>query len=247
MILSPEKNKNLLATLVEFAYAEYGSALEMLAAAKAVNSTKLKVGYINHALDEYRHAALILKVLGNQINNGIGTFEKSYSFTPQHVVTKGYVDKQGFLIEKLNEKKFVEFVYSNEFLAKQAFDGLAKRIKDAESLKVIKGIMEEEKNHADDSLGTLKEIMQDEDKHWGYAKKYYENKFPESKIESAFFREKMKNRLRVFYLKNFKFLNKLFQPIINLTILMFGKVVSLLIIPDLNKDNLLEQNKTSII
>ena len=51
MILTPENNKNLLATLVEFAYAEYGSALEMLEAAKKSKSPRLKVGYINHALD----------------------------------------------------------------------------------------------------------------------------------------------------------------------------------------------------
>ena len=34
-------------TLAEFAYAEYGSALEMLAAAKKADSDKLKICYIN--------------------------------------------------------------------------------------------------------------------------------------------------------------------------------------------------------
>ena len=43
MILTPEKNKNLLKTLIEFSYAEYGSALEVLAAAKRTNSPKLKL------------------------------------------------------------------------------------------------------------------------------------------------------------------------------------------------------------
>ena len=55
MILAPESKKNLYKTLVEFGYAEYGSAIEMLAAAKKTKSSKLKIGYINHALDEYRH------------------------------------------------------------------------------------------------------------------------------------------------------------------------------------------------
>lgn len=40
MILTPEKNTNLLDTLVEFAYAEYGSALEMLAAFKTNKSPR---------------------------------------------------------------------------------------------------------------------------------------------------------------------------------------------------------------
>ena len=38
MILTPENDKNLILTLVEFSYAEYGSALEMLRASKMVKS-----------------------------------------------------------------------------------------------------------------------------------------------------------------------------------------------------------------
>ena len=74
MILTPEKNNDLLGTLVEFAYAEYWSALEMLSAAKRAKSPKLKIGYIKHALDEYRHTALIFKVLSNQVERGVGEF-----------------------------------------------------------------------------------------------------------------------------------------------------------------------------
>ncbi len=121
MILAPDSNKNLYKTLVEFGYAEYGSALEMLAAAKHAESPKLKIGYLNHALDEYRHSALIFTVLDNEIKKNNGYFQKEFKFKPQNVVLKGYVDKTGFLIEKLSLKKFVEFIYSNEFLAKQSF------------------------------------------------------------------------------------------------------------------------------
>ena len=78
MIITPEKSKDLLATLVEFAYAEYGSALEMLAAAKKAKSPKLKLGYIRHALDEYRHTALIFEVLSNQVKKGTGKWRAQY-------------------------------------------------------------------------------------------------------------------------------------------------------------------------
>ena len=61
MIITPDKkNRDLLGTIVEFAYAEYGSALEMLFAAKKATSPKLKIGYIKHALDEYRHTGLLI-------------------------------------------------------------------------------------------------------------------------------------------------------------------------------------------
>ena len=128
MILTPENDKNLILTLVEFSYAEYGSALEMLRASKMVKSPNLKMGYIDHAIDEYRHTELIYKVIRNQIlDNEISDLSR-LQFKPLNVILKGYIDKDGFLIEKLRLKNFVEFVYSNEFLAKISFDKLKLRV-----------------------------------------------------------------------------------------------------------------------
>ena len=247
MILSPEKNNDLLGTLVEFAYAEYGSALEMLAAAKRAKSPKLKLGYIRHASDEYRHTALLFKVLSNQISKGVGNFKREYKFSPQNVILKGYVDKNGFLVEKYSLQKFVEFVYSNEYLAKESFDYLSKRIKDEESLNTLEKIMEDELHHADDSQSTLDDIMKDELVHHGMAKKFYESKFPSSKLQKAFKREKIKNRLRLFYYKNAKFLNKIFDPIINFLVTCFGKIVNLISIPGNEKQNLMSNNSKSVV
>jgi len=247
MILTPEKNRDLLGTLVEFAYAEYGSALEMLAAAKKAKSSKLKLGYIKHASDEYRHTALIFKVLSNQIRKGIGDFKREYKFSPQNVILKGYVDKDAYLVEKLSLKKFVEFVYSNEFLAKESFDALSKRIGDKESLKTINKIMQDELHHADDSQTTLNDIMKDEEVHHGMAKKFYESKFPNSKLQRAFRREKLKNKLRLFYYKNAKFLNIIFDPIMNFFIICFGKIVNLINIPKNDNQNLMSKNSKSVV
>ena len=219
----------------------------MLAAAKTSKSPRLKVGYINHALDEYRHTELIFSVLDNEIKKGRGKFVKNYRFIPQNSVLKGYVDKAGFLIEKLELKRFIEFVYSNEYLAKVAFQDLIKRIDDKDSLKVINNIILEEENHADDSLDKLGEIMKDEDRHWGYAKKFYEKKFPSAKLSIAFFREKTKNKMRIFYLKNFKFLNKIFDPIVNFLILLFGNIVKYIKIPNELKKNLMTENSSSVL
>ena len=147
MFLVPDKKSSLYNTLVEFAYAEYGSALEMLAAAKKADSPRLKVGYINHALDEYRHSKLIFDVLNNEVKRNNDYFNKDFRFTPQNVVLKGYVDKKSFLVEKLKLKNFVEFVYTNEFLAKDSFDNLIKRIENSDSLKILKQISKEEEGH----------------------------------------------------------------------------------------------------
>jgi rubrerythrin len=247
MILAPGKNKSLFKTLVEFGYAEYGSALEMLAAAKKAKSPRMKIGYINHALDEYRHSALIFKVLDNEIKRNNSYFEKEYKFSPQNVVTKGYVDKSGFLIEKLNLKKFVEFIYSNEFLAKQSFEDLIKRISNSESLNILNKIVAEEEQHADYSMDKLNEIMVEEDRHWGFAKMFYNKKFPNADLNFAFKKEKIKNKLRLFYFKNLLLLNKIFDPIINFFILIFGSVAKLLKATSNENQNLMKINSNSIL
>jgi|TARA_B100001564_G_scaffold116530_1_gene96972 hypothetical protein len=248
MIISPDKkDQDLLGTLVEFAYAEYGSALEMLTAAKKATSPKLKLGYIRHALDEYRHTGLLFQVLSNQVKNGVGEFKREYKFSPQNVILKGYVDKEGFLVEKFPLKKFVEFVYSNEYLAKESFDYLSKRIKDTKSVNTLKNIMDDELNHADDSEATLEAIQKDELVHHGMAKKFYESKFPDARLQIAFKREKMKNKFRMFYFKNLKFLNKIFDPILNFIINVFGKVVNLINLPDKDKRNLMSSNSNSVV
>jgi hypothetical protein len=248
MILSPDKNnQDLLGTIVEFAYAEYGSALEMLAAAKKAKSSKLKIGYIRHALDEYRHTGLLFQVLSNQVKKGVGQFKREYKFSPQNVIHKGYVDKEAYLVEKFPLKKFVEFVYSNEYLAKESFDYLSKRIGDAKSVETLKNIMKDELNHADDSEATLEAIQKDELVHHGMAKKFYESKFPNAKLQIAFKREKIKNRFRMFYYKNLRFLNKVFDPILNFIINIFGKVVNLISVPDKDKRNLMSSNSNSVV
>ena len=155
--------------------------LKCLQLQKKAKSPKLKIGYINHSIDEYRHSALIFKILDNEIKKDNGYFKKEFKFTPQNVVLKGYVDKSGFLIEKLSLKKFVEFIYSNEFLAKQSFEILIKRIKNSESLEILNKIAQDEEKHAhgaleqhaDFSTSKLNEIMNEEDRHWGFAKIFY--------------------------------------------------------------------------
>ena len=114
-------------------------------------------------------------------------------------------------------------------------------------VKTLKNIMDDELNHADDSEATLVAIQKDELVHHGMAKKFYESKFPNSKLKIAFKREKMKNRFRLFYYKNAKFLNKIFDPILNLLINCFGRIVNLIKIPKVLKQNLMSSNSKSVV
>jgi len=124
---------------------------------------------------------------------------------------------------------------------------LSKRIGDAKSVETLKNIMKDELNHADDSEATLEAIQKDELVHHGMAKKFYESKFPNAKLQIAFKREKIKNRFRMFYYKNLRFLNKVFDPILNFIINIFGKVVNLISVPDKDKRNLMSSNSNSVV
>ena len=44
--------KNKINAIIEFSLAEFGSAVEMLQAAKRTSNTKMAIGFIDHAVDE---------------------------------------------------------------------------------------------------------------------------------------------------------------------------------------------------
>ena len=96
-------------------------------------------------------------------------------------------------------------------------------------------------------MDTLDEIMEDEKGHHGHAKSYYKKNFPKSNIQYAFFREKLKNRFRTLYLKNFKFLTYVIDPLAHLLIKFFGKTILLVKVPDTDKMNLMKSSSSSII
>ena len=59
--------------LINFGLAEFGSALDMLAAAELTTQTHLRRGFLNHAIDEFRHAELFFnhakKLASNSSDN----------------------------------------------------------------------------------------------------------------------------------------------------------------------------------
>ena len=108
-------------------------------------------------------------------------------------------------------------------------------------------IIKEEEDHSDLSLVKLNKIMEEETNHWSYAKKFYEIKFPKSNIKIAFQKEKIKNKMRLFYFKNFIFLDKIFNPVIDFFILIFGNLASHLKTNSSENKNLLMIDPISII
>lgn len=221
---------NLGSALIETIYAEYGSAVEMLYAAHSCNDTKLRVGFIRHAIDEYRHVKLLQKILEIESNVDVSRLGFIPRFTPNHAFYKGYLERNSRLFERHSEKNFTEFVYSNEFLAKESFEKLLRSLQSTESQSLLNSIMEDELNHH------------------GMAKRHFLKSYPQYQLSVAFNRERLKNKFRMLVAKNSAFLDKVFYPL-SLLFASLALIIVRLIPCRINNQtvNLFEKSGASIL
>ena len=119
-----KKIKSELPIFYETAHAELASALEMLAACKGTDSPNQAFGYFMHAKDEYNHARSFFKMLSNRGKRVSIEIARDFRFAAPSLITKGYISNKGFLIETMNLKDFIAFVYTNELLAKSSFENI---------------------------------------------------------------------------------------------------------------------------
>jgi hypothetical protein len=230
-----EDNKKYLNVLLETAFAEFGSALEMLQACKESNKENMAYGYFEHSKDEYNHTKTFLSILskfGKLTNSDIS---RNYRFSTNAILNKGYVSRDGYLIETMNLKDFVAYVYTNELLAKESFEGILKLLK----------------SHPKESF-QISEIMNDELRHHGLAEKYFLKYYPRLQpwqLRLYRLRETIKNKGRKFYDKNLKFLDKVLKPVYYVIALLVGKTLGLLDENQFNRKgkNLMEINSKSVI
>lgn len=194
-----KKIESELNIFYETAHAELASALEMLAACKVTDSPKQAFGYFMHAKDEYNHARSFFKMLSLRGKRASIETARDYRFTPPSLITKGYISNKGFLIETMKLKDFIAFVYTNELLAKSSFENI---------LTLVGRSTEEGKK--------ISNIMTDELRHHGMAKKHFLNHYPALQPWQLMIyrmRETINNNGRKIYDANLKFLDKLLTPI----------------------------------
>ena len=194
-----KKIKSELPIFFETALAEQASALEMLAACKRTDSPKHAFGYFMHAKDEYNHARSFFKMLSLRGKKDSIEKARNFRFTPPSLITKGYISNKGFLIDTMQLKDFIAFVYTNELLAKSSFDKI---------LTLVGSGTEEGKRISD--------IMKDELRHHGMAKRHFLNHYPALQPWQLMIyrmRETINNKGRKIYDANFKFLDRLMTPL----------------------------------
>jgi hypothetical protein len=194
-----KNSQSELPVFYETAHAELASALEMLAACKVTESPKQAFGYFMHAKDEYNHARSFFEMLSNRGKRTSIEIARNFRFTSPSLITKGYISRQGFLIETMKLKDFIAFVYTNELLAKSSF----------ENILILVGQSSEEGRR-------ISSIMGDELRHHGMAKKFFLNHYPALQPWQLMIyrtKETIHNKGRKIYDANLKFLDSLLNPI----------------------------------
>ena len=194
-----KNNRSHLPIFYETAHAELASAMEMLAACKGTNSPNQAFGYFMHAKDEYNHSRSFFEMLSNRGKKAPIQIARDFRFKSPSLISKGYISNKGFLIDTMKLKDFIAFVYTNELLAKSSFENI---------LNLVGHNTEEGKR--------ISEIMKDELRHHGMAKKYFLNHYPALQPWQLMIyrmRETINNKGRKIYDANLKFLDKLLTPL----------------------------------
>ena len=205
-----EKIDSQLIVFHETAHAELASALEMLAACKSANNPKQALGYFMHAKDEYSHAKCFFKMLSRRGREVSIEKAREFRFTPPSLITKGYISNKGFLIDTMKLKDFIAFVYTNELLAKSSF----------ENILILVGQSTEEGKR-------ILNIMTDELRHHGMAKKHFLNHYPTLQPWQLMIyrtKETINNKGRKIYDANLKFLDKLLTPLYKAMAYLAGNI-----------------------
>ena len=230
-----KKAKRYLTVMQETAFAEYGSALEMLSACKSSEKENFCFGYFHHSKDEYNHTKTFLSLLKKYGQTMPSDLAREFRFASNAVINKGYVSSKGYLVETMKLKNFIAYVYTNELLAKESFEGILKMVKsditDAEKISLI---------------------MKDELRHHGLAEKHFLKYYPRLQpwqLMAYRIKETIHNKGRKIYFKNLQFLDKVLSPLYSLMGNLAGFILTFLNLNEFNRNgkNLMDIATKSII
>ena len=230
-----KSDQNDLPVFYETAYAEFASALEMLAACKDTESPRQAFGYYMHARDEYNHAGCFFNMLSKRGKKSSVDAARKFRFVAPSLITKGYISNKGFLIDTLKLKDFIAFVYTNELLAKSSFEKI---------LKLVGPETEEGK--------TISSIMEDELRHHGMAKNHFLKYYPALQPWQLMLyktRETIHNKGRKIYDANLKFLDRILTPLYKVMAYLAGSVAKKINLNEFKRDgkNLMNISSNSIL
>lgn len=191
---------------LDFALAEFSSAIEMLQAAKLAESKSLARGFVNHALDEYRHTEFFKRLINTDTGGGL-------RFDPRLSIALNFVNPEKYLFEVNNLERFTAFVAINEASALRLFSKIRPVIGGAsDDLKnEIDTIIDEETTHLTEFTKTSSEsgaysdsfvyemLLLDEERHASLADGFLERIASPRKRKWLRIRYKAGNKIRHFW------------------------------------------------
>ena len=225
-------------TILQFALAEFSSAVEMLHAAKLVNNSKLAFGFVNHALDEYNHTNFFLNLLSKSDSSYI-------RFDPRQTISGNFIRPDAFLFERLKLIEFAAFVAINEENALKIFASIRQKVhkKDPESSRDLDLIIEEERTHLhsiehdDDQQNTgasynlFETLLADEARHVAFSSKFLDKSNLKFRVALAKRKSKLGNKMRHLWASQQKIHGFVDRLISNLTIFLLKPFKNALAFP----------------
>ena len=191
---------------LDFSLAEFSSAIEMLQAAKLTKSRSLARGFVNHALDEYRHTEFFKRLIDADTS-------KRLRFDPRLAIAMGFVNPEKYLFEANSLERFTAFVAINEASAlrlfskiKPAVDGMGHDLTNE-----IDTIIDEETSHLREFTKTSSKLdvysdsfvyemlLLDEERHASLADGFLERIASPRRRKWLRMRYKVGNRFRHFW------------------------------------------------
>ena len=140
-------HKRMARRLLSFAHAEQGSALEMLAACEHVDETGMRRLFMQHALDEFRHARL-LRTAAHRVDPAV----KGSEYDLVRATRQDLLARWGLL-------EFMAFVYVAEVEGQRRFAALARHFEGHPELGALFTLLStEEKFHVSYSNKRLQQF-----------------------------------------------------------------------------------------
>jgi len=209
---------------LDFALAEFSSAIEMLQASKKVDDKKLALGFLNHSLDEYRHTNFFIGVLKHSINT---KEENHLKFNSILAYSKGFLREDGYLFDKMNLQSFSVFIGVNEQQALKIFQKLKNSNWNlGNQLKQdLNEIIDDEKKHLELAHNNFEtdfaHLLKDESRHASLALDFSKKNFPAKIYYPLYFRFFLFNKIRHLVGSNNK-LKKIISYIVSFLIIIFS-------------------------
>lgn len=223
---------------LDFALAEFGSAIEMLQAAKLVQQVSLSKGFLKHALDEYRHTDFFKKLLDSKHGSKV-------KFDPRLALKVGFLRTDQFLFERKNLTQFSAFIAVNEATALQMFMNIRPFIiqEYRDQISELDDIISDEIGHLTYESDSVKidnmfqTLLRDETKHAELSNEYLAKKVSWLTFRWLKFKYWLGNRFRHFWAGQKPMQLLVDKAVVSIVILILSKFRFAIDMPDKKRND----------